>query len=51
MCPDNTMAAAEKWASRLPMPCYAMDDETAISVNDGVVEVISEGIWKLLNGC
>lgn len=29
------------------MPAYAMDDETAIKVVDGTVEVISEGHWKL----
>jgi len=49
MCPHNTMANAEKWAANLPGPAYAMDDETAIKVVDGKVEVISEGNWKLLN--
>jgi dipeptidase E len=29
------------------VPAYAMDDETAIKVVDGTVEVISEGQWKL----
>ena len=29
-------------------PAYAMDDETAIKVVDGAVEVVSEGHWKLL---
>jgi dipeptidase E len=38
---------AEKWASRLPIPVYAIDDETAIKVKDGSVEVVSEGQWKL----
>ena len=47
MCPENTMADAEKWAARMPLPCYAIDDQTAIKVNDGVVEVVSEGHWKL----
>jgi dipeptidase E len=45
--PENTMAHAEKWAAGLPNPAYAMDDETAIKVVDGNVEVISEGQWKL----
>lgn len=45
--PENTMADAERWAAGMPLPCYAMDDETAIKVVDGVVEVISEGHWKL----
>jgi dipeptidase E len=45
--PDNSMADAEKWAARLPMPGYAIDDETAIKVTDGNVEVVSEGQWRL----
>ena len=40
---------AEKWASRLPIPFYAIDDETAIIVKDDSVEVVSEGQWKLFN--
>ena len=47
MCPENTMADAEKWAARVPAPGYAIDDETAIKVVDGAVEVVSEGHWKL----
>ena len=38
---------AEKWASKIPVPVYAIDDETAIKVKDGYVEVVSEGQWKL----
>jgi dipeptidase E len=45
--PDNTMAAAEKWAAEIAGPAYAIDDDTAIKVVDGAVEVISEGHWKL----
>src|SRR5262249_28071748 len=45
--PHNTMANAEKWAADLHGPAYAMDDETAIKVVDGTVEVVSEGHWKL----
>ncbi len=45
--PDNSMAGAERWAARLPAPGYAIDDQTAISVVDGKVEVVSEGHWKL----
>ncbi len=44
--PENTMAHAEKWAASIPNPSYAIDDETAIKVTDGTVEVISEGHWK-----
>jgi dipeptidase E len=45
--PENTMAAAEQWAAKIPGPAYAIDDETAIKVVDGNVEVVSEGHWKL----
>jgi dipeptidase E len=38
---------AEKWASKLPVPVYAIDEDTAIKVNDGDVEIVSEGQWKL----
>ncbi len=48
MLPWNTMANAEKWAAGLDCPAYAIDDETAIKVVDGTVEVISEGHWKQL---
>jgi dipeptidase E len=44
--PENTMADAERWAARMTVPGYAIDDETAIKVIDGVVEVVSEGNWK-----
>jgi dipeptidase E len=45
--PDNSMANAEKCAAKLPVPGYAIDDQTAIKVTDGSVEVVSEGHWKL----
>jgi dipeptidase E len=44
--PQNTMAAAERWAADLSAPAYAIDDDTAIQVVDGAVEVVSEGVWK-----
>lgn len=44
--PENTMACAERWAARIGCPAYAIDDETAIKVDGGAVEVISEGHWK-----
>jgi dipeptidase E len=45
--PENTMAEAERWAAGLGGPAYAIDDDTAIQVVDGTVEVVSEGHWKL----
>jgi dipeptidase E len=44
--PENSLANAEKWAARMPVPSYAIDDQTAIKVVDGTVEVVSEGHWK-----
>ncbi len=44
--PWNTLANAEKWAAKLTVPGYVVDDDTAIKVIDGAVEVVSEGHWK-----
>ena len=45
--PDTSLANIEKWAAGLSVPAYAIDDQTAIKVVDGTVEVVSEGHWKL----
>ncbi len=45
--PENTMADAERWASGLTGAGYAIDDQTAITVLDGIVAVVSEGHWRL----
>jgi len=47
--PDNCMANAVKWAASLPVPAYAIDDQSAIKVTDDTVEVVSEGHWRLFN--
>ena len=44
--PYNSMAHAERWAADMTVPAYAIDDETAVKVIDGAVEVVSEGHWK-----
>lgn len=44
--PSNTMAEAERWAAEIAAAAYAIDDQTAIVVADGTVEVVSEGQWK-----
>lgn len=49
MLPGNTIAAAERWAAGIQGPSYAIDDQTAIKVIDGEVEVVSEGHWKLFS--
>jgi dipeptidase E len=33
-------------AAAVPLPLYAIDDETAIKVTGGTVEVVSEGHWQ-----
>ena len=45
--PENSMADAERWAAGVRVPGYAIDDQTAIKVSDGIVDVVSEGHWKL----
>jgi dipeptidase E len=48
MRPHNSMADAERWVAGMQVPGYAIDDQTALKVIDGAVEVVSEGHWKLL---
>jgi dipeptidase E len=43
--PTNTPADAERWAADIDGPAYAIDEQTAIVVVDGSVEVVSEGEW------
>jgi dipeptidase E len=47
--PDASLANAERWAARIPAPTYAIDDETAIRVVDGVAQVVSEGQLRLFH--
>ena len=48
--PMNTLEHAERWAADLGSPSYAIDEQTAIQVVDGTVEVVSEGLWKKYEG-
>ncbi|MBD7918797.1 Type 1 glutamine amidotransferase-like domain-containing protein [Cellulomonas sp. Sa3CUA2] len=43
--PSNTLADAQRWAADIAGPAYAIDEQTAIAVVDGTVEVVSEGQW------
>lgn len=45
--PDASLANARRWAARIPAPTYAIDDQSALAVVDGAVEVVSEGRWEL----
>ena len=48
--PENTMADAERWAAGMDVPCFAIDDDTAIVWVDGSVDVVSgTGHWRLLS--
>jgi len=44
---DASLANAEQWAARIPAPTYAIDDDSAVRVVDGTIDVVSEGAWKL----
>ncbi len=44
--PESSMAKVERMAAELPVPTYAIDDETALKVAGGTVEVVSEGVWR-----
>ena len=43
------MADAERWATSIGGPAYAIDDQSAIKVTDGTVDVVSEGRWRLFS--
>ena len=43
--PENTLADAERWAAEIGVSAYAIDEQTAITVIEGAVEVVSEGQW------
>jgi dipeptidase E len=45
--PESSMANVERMVAEVPVPTYGIDDQTAIKVSDGTVEVVSEGHWKL----
>jgi dipeptidase E len=44
--PENTMSGAERWVADIGNPAYAIDDQTAIKVVDGSIEIVSEGQWR-----
>jgi len=46
--PPSPPEEIEAWAAGPSVPAYVIDDDTAITVVDGSVEVVSEGRWKLL---
>jgi dipeptidase E len=44
--PESSTVKVERMAAEVPVPTYGIDDETAIKVVDGVVEIVSEGHWR-----
>jgi dipeptidase E len=46
---DSCGLNAEKWAAKIPAAVYAIDEQTAITVVAGQVEVVSEGEWKFFS--
>ena len=44
-----SLADMERAASKVDVPLYAIDDQTAIKVDGSTVEVVSEGQWKLFS--
>jgi dipeptidase E len=44
--PEASLANLERWAAGVDVPVYLIDDQTAITVIDGEVSVVSEGHWK-----
>jgi dipeptidase E len=46
--PEASLANLERWAAGVDVPVYLIDDQTAITVIDGEVSVVSEGHWKRL---
>ena len=44
--PQITLERMEQIAAKQAVPLYAIDDQTALKVVDGQVEVVSEGAWK-----
>jgi dipeptidase E len=45
--PESSTARVERMAAEVPVSTYGIDDQTAIRVADGALEVVSEGHWTL----
>ena len=48
--PNTDVGTMGRWAAKLDVPTYAIDDETAVKVVGGEVGVVSEGEWRLFDG-
>lgn len=45
--PESSADRVARMADEVPVPTYGIDDQTALKVQGGTAEVISEGHWKL----
>jgi dipeptidase E len=45
--PQATLENVAKWADKADKPLYALDDQSALKVVNSVVEIVSDGEWKL----
>ena len=45
--PGRFSGQRRRMGRKLPVPTYAIDDETAVKVTNDGIEVVSEGHWKL----
>lgn len=47
--PNVNLENLEKLSKESPETFYALDDDSAIKVVDGKIDVVSEGVWKKFN--
>ncbi len=47
--PQATLENVAQWAAKAGRPCYALDDQSALKIVDGKVEVVSQGEWKFFD--
>jgi dipeptidase E len=47
--PNRTPAWFERAAAKLAFGVYALDDDSAVRVRGGQIDVVSDGTWRLLN--
>lgn len=49
-CDQARFLTLENYAKNRPHPLYALDDQSAVRVEDRKVQVISRGFWKVFKG-
>jgi len=46
-CNDERIRTIDAFAKEQSKTIYAIDDQTAVAIEDGAIHVVSEGTWKL----